>query len=999
MNNNPLISIIVRTKDRPKLLLRALKSIASQTYRPIEAVLVNDGGCDLDIGEIRQTLGDVSVNYVRLEQNAGRAHAGNVGIENAKGEYIGFLDDDDEFYPEHVETLVSFLKHSDYKVAYTGVEMVFSNSEHDSSLNDANVVFSKDFSYPDILIVNYIPFNSLLFCRDVIGAEIRLDESLELYEDWDFLIRIGRKYPFWHIKKITARYNQWDKDMQVNRRDEKEIRNMHMKIMDIHREKITNDFILEVFNERNRLKLENIEMGGIMNRVKTVLVEFMSHDLLKPEVENDKDFLLTKIHDILHDKEDLIHKNQIEIAKLQRKITEMQQVIHDKEAHILMIQNNLMRMRDAIGWVLLEKIRLFRDKLLPSNSIRRKVYDVFVKSIKIIIREGLRSFYFRVGDRLKSYIKECSYLSKKAVLILKRYGVKNFIRYGYQYLISGNVFLKATDIYKQWIEKNEQYDELEIKKKIEAFKYKPKISVITPVYNIDPKWLNKCIESVINQFYYNWELCLHDDGSTNKNTLQCLKAWDGKDDRIKISFGERNSGISVASNEALSMATGDYVALLDHDDALAHFALFEVVKALNEDPEIDFIYSDRDIITTEGKRLHPFFKPDWSPDYLLSQNYICHLNVVRKSLIDSLGGFREGYDGSQDYDLALRVTEATDRIFHIPIILYHWRIVEGSAAIDPEAKPYAYDAAIKALNDAFERRRWKGKVIEGASKGYYNPVFHINKHEKVSIVIASEFKEGDRALKKCLDSIRNMTSYDNYEIIIIKSGAADADELARFQHMDNIKILRYDGHFNFHEMSNYAVSASEAEHIVFLGEDTEIVSHEWLQYMLGLSQRKETGIVGAKLLYLDGYVQAAGLIINKNGKAILSHHRHPRDSSGYNGRIAYINNVSAVADVCMMVRRDVFEAVSGFDPSLSVLAAIDLCFKIRQRGLFVTYEPRAEIVCHSDLFLRYENVDKETCGYKMFIEKWGGVIAKGDPYYNPNLDSENCDFSINPNVA
>jgi glycosyltransferase involved in cell wall biosynthesis len=558
-------------------------------------------------------------------------------------------------------------------------------------------------------------------------------------------------------------------------------------------------------------------------------------------------------------------------------------------------------------------------------------------------------------------------------------------------------FVFGDDIYRLWVERNEPNYETLVKqvKLSKEFKERPLISIITPVFNPPTEAFVEMMESITRQTYDNWELCLA-DASSSPYVREIIESYvSGNQTKIKVKYLKTNKGISGNSNEALSMATGDYVALLDHDDALARFALFEVVKALNEDPEIDFIYSDRDIITTEGKRLHPFFKPDWSPDYLLSQNYICHLNVFRKSLSDSLGGFREGYDGSQDYDLALRVTEATDKIFHIPMILYHWRIVEGSSAVDPEAKPYAYDAAIKALTDAFERRRWKGKVIEGASKGYYNPVFHINKHEKVSIVIASEFKEGGRALKKCLDSIRNMTSYDSYEIIIVKSGASDADELAMFQHMDNIKILRYDGHFNFHEMSNYAVSASGAEHIVFLGEDTEIVTHEWLESMLGLSQRKETGIVGAKLLYLDGYVQSAGLIINKNGKAILSHHRHPQDSSGYNGRIAYINNVSAVSDVCMMVKKEIFEAVSGFDPDFSVYSDIDLCFKIRQKDLLVVYEPRVEVLYNGSLYLEKENINRETTeAHNLFMKKWGGIIAKGDPYYNPNLDSENCDFSI-----
>jgi glycosyltransferase involved in cell wall biosynthesis len=994
MNNNPLVSIIVRTKDRPKLLLRALKSIAAQTYRPIEVVLVNDGGCDLDIEEIHQTLGDISVNYIRLEQNTGRAHAGNVGIDNAKGEYIGFLDDDDEFYPEHVETLANFLKCFDYKAAYTDVEMVFGGSALDNSLSShkETKVFSKDFSYSDILIINYIPFNSLMFCREIIDSGVRLDESLELYEDWDFLIRIGQEYPFWHIKNITARYNQWDSDLQINRRSEEQMKIMHLKIMAKHRERITNDFILEIFNERNGLRLENIEMGGIINRVKTILVEFMSHDFLKPEIENDKDFLLTKIHDILHDKEDLIHRNQVEITKLQRKVNEMQKVIYEKEVHISMMENNLMHMRDTIGWRLLEKIRLFRDRALPSNTFRRKMYDIFVKSMKIIIKEGFHSFYSRVSVRLKSYIETYSYLFKKALLILKKYGVKTFVQYSYQYLINGKGLLRKTNIYnydayEQWILRNEKYEKLNIIKEIKGFGYKPKISVITPVYNIDARWLNKCIESVMKQFYENWELCIHDDGSRDKDTLKCLRDWKGKDNRIKISFGDKNRGISNASNAALKLATGEFIALLDCDDELSPDALYENVKIINLYPDTDMIYSDEDKIegSTGGitGRFDPFFKPDWSPQLLFSFMYIGHLTVYRKKLVDELGGFRAKYDFSQDYDLALRAVEKTERIKHIPKILYHWRSIPGSAASG--SKEYARKSNIDALKSAVSRRGYDAEVLEYS---FANRVkFNMRKYPMVSIIIPTDMKDN---IFNCIELLLKNTLYLNFEIIVVTNSELGENILGCFKDDPRIKIHRFDKPFNFSLKCNEGAAISNGEFLLFLNDDVEAIDGTWLEDMVCVFGRGNVGGVSPKLFYENDTIQYAGMVTGVRGLVGTAFHCQPKDSGFYFNLIQSERNVRLLSGACMLMPKKLFQEIGGFDAVNAPImhSDIDLCFRIMEKGYDLIYTPFAALRHIGHLSLRsFEKSPakskKETHDIYV-LKKWGDYLGD-DPFYTHNM--------------
>jgi len=608
-------------------------------------------------------------------------------------------------------------------------------------------------------------------------------------------------------------------------------------------------------------------------------------------------------------------------------------------------------------------------------------------------------------------------LIERSIRYLKQHGFRKTLSRGFfelnQIRKEGlNSFIKKTDPgyvaaidlfddenYKLWSEQNEpDIDSINKQKELSRrFELKPKISIITPVFNPDRKVFVEMIESVVNQTYPHWELCLSDastDPSIKDIIEGSIKTGRG---RIKVKYLDQNKGIAGNSNEALSLATGDYVALLDHDDALAPFALYEVVKAINEHPEVNFIYSDRDIISYDGKRLHPFFKPDWSPDYLLSQNYLCHINVFRKQLIDEVGGVREGYEGSQDYDLVLRATELTDRIIHIPKILYHWRIVAGSASVDATAKPYAYDAAIRTLEDAAERRGWPVTVTHGISKGMYDVKFIIKGKPKVSIVIPSE--DCGALLKRCIHSILEGSGYTNYELVVVGSGEVE-QILAQHKGKKSafpLKLLTCAKRGSFSEACNYAVSRADGEYILFLRENMEVASDEWIEHMIGFAQREVTGAVGAKLLSSDGTVYAAGLILDEKGNVRRSHHLHPRNSPGYNGRIQCVQNVSAVS-ACVLVRKEVFEEAGGFDPRLSAYAEIDLCLKLREMNYLIVYNPHAELYYHGPHAVenehgheRPEELKKER---ELFVRKWGHILKKGDPFYSPNLTGDKEDFSI-----
>lgn len=394
MTDNPLVSIIVRTKDRPKLLRRALQSIAAQTYRPIEVVLVNDGGCELDSDSLRGILGDVSLNYIFLEKNTGRAHAGNVGIENARGSYVGFLDDDDELYPGHIETLVTFLEESDYRVAYTDTEMIFQEVKPggEEMVDVGRTLFSKDFSYKDLLVGNYIPFNALLFYREVLSSAGSLDERFQLYEDWDLLIRIGEHHSFHHIGKITARYNQWSRDLQINRFDIEGMKGMYMQIIDKHREKITAEIIVNLVYDREKI----------------------SDELKEKRID------LTAI---LEKKDGQISDLERAVRESDRWISDLESAVRKRDVQISHLEDTISTMRNTLGWQMLDGFRRMREKTFPGHTGRRKVFDLFMKSLKIIKNEGYEVFFKKSQAKIKTKF----FSSKISSNISEIKGIRHFI--------------------------------------------------------------------------------------------------------------------------------------------------------------------------------------------------------------------------------------------------------------------------------------------------------------------------------------------------------------------------------------------------------------------------------------------------------------------------------------------------------------------------------------------------------------------------------------------
>lgn len=529
-----------------------------------------------------------------------------------------------------------------------------------------------------------------------------------------------------------------------------------------------------------------------------------------------------------------------------------------------------------------------------------------------------------------------------------------------------------------------------------------KFSVLVPLYNTPEKFLKEMIESVEAQTYKNWELCLA-DGSDSEHSFvgEICKKYAGKDERIKYEKLEKNLGISENTNACIRMATGEYIALFDHDDLLHPSALYEVMRAICEHGA-DFIYTDENTFSEEPRDAYnPHFKPDFSPDTLRSYNYICHLSAFSRELLDSVGYFRSEYDGSQDYDLILRLTEKAKNVFHIRKILYYWRAHKNSVAQDVGAKPYTVTAAKKALAAHLERCGLKGEVLDSSVPTTYHIKYEIDGNPLISVIIPNKDHTDD--LDICLKSLYEKSSYKNFEVIIVENNSTEKETFEYYeaiaQKHGNIKIVKWEGNFNYSAINNFGVNYAKGEFILLLNNDVEIINGSCLEEMLMFAQRKDVGAVGAKLYYSDDTVQHAGVILGLGGTAGHAHKHFGRSHPGYMARASIAQNLSACTAACLMMRRDVFDEVGGLDESLEVaFNDVDLCMKIRKKGYLVVFTPYAELYHYESKSRGNDSTPEKLERFRgeidRFKEKWKKQLDDGDPYYNPNLTLTRDDFSL-----
>ena len=585
------------------------------------------------------------------------------------------------------------------------------------------------------------------------------------------------------------------------------------------------------------------------------------------------------------------------------------------------------------------------------------------------------------------------YNIKKGIRYLKHYGVRGF----YARLLER--FEEREVEYQEWYEKNKPSEEELARQRKKKWKEPVTISVLVPAYRTPEAFLRQMIESVLNQTYPHLELCIADGSGENISVEKVVKEYQAKDQRVRYQRLEKNEGIAGNTNAAIRMATGDYLALFDHDDLLAPNALFEVASTIEKD-KADVVYTDEDKVTSDLKEhFQPHFKPDFNPDLLCSNNYICHLFVVKRSLALKLGGQDPAYDGAQDYDFIFRCTEEAEKIVHIAKILYHWRVHQASTADNPTSKMYAFDAGKRAIEAHLQRIGAKAEVSHTKDLGFYRVKYQVQGNPKVSIVIPN--KDEKETLKKCLEYIWQKTTYSNYEIILVENNSTTREIRDYYQELDGkngVRVVYWDKEFNYSAINNFGISYAKGEYILCLNNDITVISPEWMEELLANCQRPEVGIVGARLYYPDNTIQHAGIVLGMGGCAGSLFVGLARSRGGYLHKAALQQDLSAVTAACFMVKKEAFEKVGGFEEKLAVaFNDVDFCLKVRHAGYLVVYDPYAELYHHESKTRGYENTEAKKRRFQEEIEymrcHWMPDILR-DPYYNENLSLKASDYSL-----
>ena len=1032
----PLVSVIIRSTDR-LTLSEALDSVALQTYSNIEVLVVNAKG--IGHAELGNLCGHFPLHRIDTGTALLRSRAANIGMSSALGDYLIFLDDDDWLLPEHISLLVeAIIQHPDKKVAYSGVIGV--NSKKQPIGNN----FSQPFDRTLLLAGNYIPIHAALFSRSIVENGCRMDESLDLYEDWDFWLQAVTHSDFLFVPHFSAYYRIEDQSGQGVRPNMAFARQVSAQLF-----------------EKWRNNWQQEDLLSIMDRVRgfdTVITERDTAITERDLAITQRDAAITERDLAITQRDAAITERDLAITQRDAAITERDLAItqHDEQIYIL---NNTITERGAVineilsstSWHVTSPLRTIKTffvnprRILDPQQTPPKYFnaDWYAKQNPDIVRNNMDSYehYVLFGAKegrqpapdpfFLRNIKRLELLSKVAPIALKRLGgikktTKRTVTVLKQEGLNG---LRSRMIHYHQLQKHssqpgklataivldKQYEYSfsehptdytyipkhrpnNLNRIIETMEQQPFFSIIVPVYNTPSELLIKLLDSVKSQWYPHWELILADDSSPSTQTKEDLAKI--KDPRIIILNLPNNRGIAGATNAALARASGEFVVLLDHDDELTDDCLYELALCINQENP-DYIYSDEDKISPDGYFVEPHFKPDWSPDTMMSTMYVCHVSCIRRSLLTAVGGLRSDYDGCQDWDLVLRLVEKTPRISHISKVLYHWRIIPASTAADIAAKPYVLEASRRVREDALKRRGLTGTVeaVEQI-KGYFRVNYQLQGTPLISIIIPS--RDNSAVLRRCLDSIIELSSYRNFELIVLDNGSV---ELTTLTYLDQIKlqanttVIRHDAPFNFSELNNIGANIAQGDILLFLNDDTEIISTDWMERMGGYAQLVHVGAVGAKLLYPGGHeIQHAGVLNLEEGPnhAFL---RQNANTPGYYMRNLLEYNWLAVTGACLMIERTKFQLVGGFDEIFPIAYNdIDLCLSLRNSGLY-------NVVCQAVRLIHHESVSRgldhlsEVKQARLQQEKRHlfdkhPYYFQYDPFHNPNLHPNGINFEV-----
>lgn len=623
------------------------------------------------------------------------------------------------------------------------------------------------------------------------------------------------------------------------------------------------------------------------------------------------------------------------------------------------------------------------------------------KIVTIVLDDGARKTKYQCEinpSKVKKSISKVETISKKTLGYLKNNGIKKTFKRAYV-----KIFRIDENNYMAWLKRNQLTEEALKGQRQTEFAYTPKISIVVPLYKTPLNYLNELFNSIKQQTYSNWEVCFSDGSGNNSSALtKVLEKYAKDDNRVKYVISDNPLRISENTNKAIEIATGDFIAFADHDDLLTPDALFECIKAINDNNAIDMIYSDEDKISMDGKEyFEPHFKTDFNIDLLRSMNYFCHLVVVSKNIIDEVGMLHSEFDGAQDYDFVLRSVEKAKYVHHIPKVLYHWRAHKDSTAENPQSKMYAFEAGRRAVQAHYDRVGIAAKVHQGEYLGLYKTEHIIEEKPLISIIIPN--KDHIQDLDKCINSIESKTKYENYEYIIVENNSENEETFQYYKDLEKenskVRVVYWDKEFNYSAINNFGVQFAKGEYLLLLNNDTEIINATCLEELVGYCMHEEVGAVGARLYYEDDTIQHAGVIVGFGGIAGHAFIGQPRNANGYFSRIICAQDLSAVTAACMMVKRSVFEEVGGLDEKFKVaFNDIDLCMKIREKGYLIVYNPYAELYHYESKSRGLENTKEKIERFNgeiaRFADKWPDILRDGDPYYNPNLSMERGDFGL-----
>ena len=944
------LSVIIPCYNQGEYLLEALASVESCLEPVYEIIIVNDGSDDRLTVNLLSYLKEQGY-FILDQENQGLARARNNGIAKASGRYILPLDADNKVRADYLLKGIEILDHNPEVGVVYGKPEWFGEVERSWEMPEK-------FDAGKLILNNYIDACAVYrksVWKDCGGYDANM--PVAGWEDWDFWLgAIEHGWTFHYVPDVLFDYRV-RADSMVTQCALPENRSRLVKYLCTKHAKLYRTNFVQMVGDRE------LQIGNLQAH---------SEDL-------------TQQRDALGQQ---LEQSRTQLRQTQKQFQQTQKQFQQTQRYVQQAQGELKRTQHQLSQTQ-HQLKQTQQVLEQANAILQ-----WMETSKFW---KLRLAFLQLRRRLLRSPQPPAYvlpLLPPPAPTLQLAPDDDSVQPG-----------DLSEEYDRWrrVHAPRSGDLQKLAETIELLPRQPLISVIMPVFNTPESFLEAAIDSVIHQIYPHWELCLADDASTATHVRPILEYYQAQDSRIKVTFRATNGHISRCSNSALELATGEFVALLDHDDLLTPDALYEVALLLNRQPEADLIYSDEDKLDDQEKLRDPYFKPDWCPDSLLSRMYICHLGVYRRSLVEAIGGFRPGYEGSQDYDLALRFTEKTDHVFHIPKILYHWRMHAASAASHTAVKPYAHQAAEKALREALQRRGTPGEVVDSPTcLGHHIVRYPIESYKLVSIIIPT--KDLSHVLNQCLQSIFSQTTYPNYEVIVIDNGSvekATADLLDRWSKKQPHRFKCYPLNipFNYSKLNNYAVSQAKGEFLLFLNNDTEIITPDWVEAMVEQAQRPSIGAVGVQLLYPDNTVQHAGVVAGIGGVAGHSHRYAFSDVAGYFNQMQTINNYSAVTAACLMCRRDVFVAVKGFEEELAVaFNDIDFCFKIVDKGYRNLYLPHVKLYHYESKSRGIEDTLEKQIRFGQEVTymrgKWRALIEH-DPCYSPHLTRRKEDYSLN----